>query len=62
MTDDLQKRSVAAMESIAKSLNILAENVEESRVFRKDMDKIVTEMEKKLIEMQDNPFGLNERD
>lgn len=57
MTDDLQKRSIAAMESIAKSLSVIANDVEKSKAFRKEMDNNISEMEKILIDMRDDPFG-----
>lgn len=50
------------LESIAKSLSILAEDTKASRELRIEQIKITDEMIEKITDLKDDPFGLNERD
>ncbi|EOS7805239.1 hypothetical protein E3O86_RS12770 [Enterococcus hirae] len=52
------KRVTRALESIAKSLNIIAEDTKVNRELRHEQVKMFNELEQKINDLAKNPFGL----
>lgn len=52
------KRITRALDSIAKSLNIIAEDTKVNRELRQEQVKMFNELEQKINDLAKNPFGL----
>lgn len=59
--DELEERKIKALESIANSLSTLAEDTKANKELKIEISQKVSELEKSLINLKDDPFGLNER-
>ncbi|EOS7924854.1 hypothetical protein AB1I58_08295 [Enterococcus hirae] len=53
------KRIARALESIAKSLNIIAEDTKVNRELRQEQVKMFNELEEKINDLIEDPFSLN---
>lgn len=58
--NDEKKRIADSLESIANSLNILAEDTKANKELRIKQIEITDGLIEKVSEMQKDPFGLNE--
>ncbi|MGL9971431.1 hypothetical protein [Enterococcus sp. DIV1420a] len=56
------KRTVIALESIAKSLSTLAKDVKANRELREKNIKIFSELENKVNDLAEDPFGIKEKE
>lgn len=55
------ERIAAALECISKSLSTLAEDTKANKDFKIEVLENLEGMEKKIREIQENPFGLRQR-
>ena len=55
---EIEVRMVEALESIAKSLNIIAEDTKASGELREEQVKMFNDLEQKINDLVENPFGL----
>ncbi|EHB4974685.1 hypothetical protein ACDJ35_07140 [Enterococcus faecalis] len=55
---EIEVRMVEALESIAKSLNIIAEDTKASCELREEQVKMFNDLEQKINDLVENPFGL----
>lgn len=54
-------RIITALESIAKSLSTLAEDTKAKKEVSEKINKRLEDFETVLMELKDDPFGLNKR-
>lgn len=58
MNEGNERRTIAALESIANSLNTLAEDAKANRVLREGNKEMFGQLEASIKDLRDNPFNL----